>query len=143
MKKNTGKAYGQIHRFHDDVAVYLGDGSTVYLAPAVARQIARALNACADDIARRTFTAGTFGTHEFNLMTADQMPRKPARKIKRETVPRSFAVRVLAPRDVARTPGACTCGTCGRSWDDSIATSYTPAPSGRCPFEYYHGENGA
>jgi hypothetical protein len=24
------------------------------------------------------------------------------------------------------------------SWDDSIPTSYTPAPSGRCPFEYFH-----
>ena len=31
-----------------------------------------------------------------------------------------------------------TCGTCGRSWDDSIVTSLTPAPSARCPFEYYH-----
>jgi hypothetical protein len=32
-----------------------------------------------------------------------------------------------------------TCGTCMRSWDDSIPTSMTPVPSGRCPFEYYHG----
>ena len=31
-----------------------------------------------------------------------------------------------------------TCGTCGLSWDDSIVTSYTPAPSARCPFEYFH-----
>lgn len=31
-----------------------------------------------------------------------------------------------------------TCGTCGLSWDDSISTSMTPAPSGRCPFEYFH-----
>lgn len=33
-----------------------------------------------------------------------------------------------------------TCGTCGRTWDDSISTStsVTPAPSARCPFEYYH-----
>lgn len=28
-----------------------------------------------------------------------------------------------------------TCGECGRSWDDSIPTGMTPAPSGRCPFE--------
>lgn len=33
---------------------------------------------------------------------------------------------------------AATCGTCGRSWDDTISTSMTPAPSGRCPFEYEH-----
>ncbi len=24
------------------------------------------------------------------------------------------------------------------SWDDSIVTSWTPAPSARCPFEHYH-----
>lgn len=28
-----------------------------------------------------------------------------------------------------------TCGSCGRSWDDSIVTGITPAPSARCPFE--------
>ncbi len=32
-----------------------------------------------------------------------------------------------------------TCGTCGRTWDDSISTGWTPAPGGRCPFEYQHG----
>ena len=31
-----------------------------------------------------------------------------------------------------------TCGHCGRSWDDSLSTAWTPAPSGRCPFEYEH-----
>ena len=31
-----------------------------------------------------------------------------------------------------------TCNTCGRTWDDSIVTSMTPAPSARCPFEYFH-----
>ena len=33
---------------------------------------------------------------------------------------------------------AATCGTCGRSWDDTISTSVTPVPSGRCPWEYEH-----
>jgi hypothetical protein len=33
---------------------------------------------------------------------------------------------------------AATCGTCGRSWDDTVSTSMTPVPSGRCPFEYEH-----
>jgi hypothetical protein len=33
---------------------------------------------------------------------------------------------------------AATCGTCNRSWDDTVSTSVTPAPSGRCPFEYEH-----
>jgi hypothetical protein len=31
-----------------------------------------------------------------------------------------------------------TCGTCGRSWNDAASSSVTPAPSGRCPFEYEH-----
>ena len=31
-----------------------------------------------------------------------------------------------------------TCGNCGRTWDDSIITSMTPAPAARCPFEYFH-----
>ena len=30
------------------------------------------------------------------------------------------------------------CGHCYRSWDDAHASSLTPAPSGRCPFEYAH-----
>ena len=33
-----------------------------------------------------------------------------------------------------------TCGTCGRRWNDAMITGWTPAPSGRCPFEYWHGE---
>ena len=39
-----------------------------------------------------------------------------------------------SPRDIAQ------CGECGRYWDDGVSTSMTPAPSGRCPFEYFHGE---
>ena len=31
-----------------------------------------------------------------------------------------------------------TDGYCGLSWDDSIVTDYTPAPSARCPFEGFH-----
>lgn len=42
----------------------------------------------------------------------------------------------------AKTPGhaVATCGTCGRSWEDSHVTGVTPVPSGRCPFEYDHEE---
>lgn len=32
----------------------------------------------------------------------------------------------------------CRCGACGRAWDDSRSTTWTPAPAGRCPFEYWH-----
>jgi len=35
-----------------------------------------------------------------------------------------------------------TCLTCGLSWDDSISTGWTPVPAARCPFEYFHKEQG-
>lgn len=31
-----------------------------------------------------------------------------------------------------------TCGHCERSWNDAAISGSTPAPSGRCPFEYEH-----
>lgn len=31
-----------------------------------------------------------------------------------------------------------TCGACGLTWDDSVPTGLTPAPSARCPFETFH-----
>jgi hypothetical protein len=36
-----------------------------------------------------------------------------------------------------------TCGTCGRSWNDAAISSWTPAPSARCPFEYDHEDDDA
>jgi hypothetical protein len=36
-----------------------------------------------------------------------------------------------------------TCGSCGRSWNDAASSDVTPAPSGRCPFEYEHGTDDA
>lgn len=41
---------------------------------------------------------------------------------------------LLDPAD----PRASVCGHCGRAWDDSVSTSVTPTPSGRCPFEHEH-----
>jgi hypothetical protein len=52
------------------------------------------------------------------------------------SVPADFPVRPLGEGDDAAD--RVTCGTCGRSWDDAVGTSWTPAPSGRCPFEYFH-----
>lgn len=48
--------------------------------------------------------------------------------------PGATGVVELDPTD----PRATVCGNCGRGWDDSVATSWTPVPSGRCPFEYEH-----
>jgi hypothetical protein len=38
----------------------------------------------------------------------------------------------------ADDPRATVCGHCGAAWDDTVSTAWTPAPSGRCPFEYDH-----
>ncbi len=36
----------------------------------------------------------------------------------------------------------CTCGTCGRDWNEAYITGRTPAPSARCPFEDEHEAEG-
>jgi hypothetical protein len=51
-------------------------------------------------------------------------------------VPADFEVQPLGADE--NPPGKTTCGNCGLSWDDDIPTTWTPVPSGRCPFEYYH-----
>ncbi len=53
-------------------------------------------------------------------------------------IPVDFPVRPLKPGDIATDK--MTCGTCGLSWDDAIPTTWTPVPSARCPFEYFHAE---
>lgn len=56
--------------------------------------------------------------------------------MKKIKVPKKWPVQPLKPGQPARD--RCTCGSCGLSWDDSISTSLTPAPSARCPFEAFH-----
>ena len=51
-------------------------------------------------------------------------------------VPKDFPVQPL--RKNQKAGDRVTCYTCGRSWDDSKVTGWTPAPSARCPFEYFH-----
>lgn len=43
----------------------------------------------------------------------------------------------------ASSPLATICGTCGRGWRDEVSTAWTPAPGGRCPFEYDHPDEDA
>jgi hypothetical protein len=52
-------------------------------------------------------------------------------------IPADFEVQPIDPDDPTAIDPA-TCGTCGLTWDDGVSTSWTPAPSGRCPFEYFH-----
>lgn len=56
----------------------------------------------------------------------------------KQEIPSDWPVRPL--RSDEHPPGRTECGTCGRAWDDDIATSMTPTPSARCPFESFHGE---
>ena len=53
-----------------------------------------------------------------------------------DPIAQSFPVKVLKPGENPK--GKTTCGHCGLSWDDDIGTTWTPVPSGRCPFEYEH-----
>ena len=57
-------------------------------------------------------------------------------KLRPSDIPAEFPVRPLKPEEAGQD--VAMCGSCGLVWDDAIPTSWTPAPSGRCPFEYYH-----
>lgn len=53
-----------------------------------------------------------------------------------------YGVQYVAPQQPA-PDGFLRCGTCGRAWNDARASYFTPAPSGRCPFEHWHADRGA
>jgi len=53
-------------------------------------------------------------------------------------VPADFPVQPVTSAIPEQPYTVATCGTCGRSWDDALVTSYTPAPAARCPFEAFH-----
>lgn len=55
------------------------------------------------------------------------------RRVKR--IPASHPVQPIKPEGAAYEA---TCGHCLLTWNDDKSTSYTPAPAGRCPFEYFH-----
>jgi hypothetical protein len=57
----------QIHRFHDKVAMYLGDGQTVYLKPHDAMVLASKMLECYRDIEARRFRDSTFATFDMEL----------------------------------------------------------------------------
>lgn len=59
--------------------------------------------------------------------------------LKPDDIPADFPVRPLRPGDVAQDRA--TDNACGLSWDDAVGTTWTPAPSGRCPFEYFHKDH--
>jgi hypothetical protein len=54
-----------------------------------------------------------------------------------DDIPDDYPVRAYVAHEASPVTTA-TCGECGLSWDDGIATSMTPAPAARCPFETFH-----
>lgn len=54
-------------------------------------------------------------------------------------IPQDFVVRPLvSPQQLATAKTPMTCLSCGLTWDDGVPTSWTPVPTARCPFEYFH-----
>jgi hypothetical protein len=58
---------GQVHRFRDSVALYIGTGETVYVSAADARKIARALNRAAKSCASEPFAQSSGLTFAFSF----------------------------------------------------------------------------
>lgn len=72
MVDTTKPVKAQVHRFRDCVAVYVGTGETVYLSRRHALALARALRACAVDIAKNpSFAQSKFGTFNMNVEKKD------------------------------------------------------------------------
>jgi hypothetical protein len=61
------KTMAYVYRFNDRVAMYIGEGRTVYLSARDAMSIGAALRACAADIAKCDFTASQFPTREWTI----------------------------------------------------------------------------
>jgi hypothetical protein len=73
------------------------------------------------------------------LSTLDAAFKRVVKRAKvklHEPIPSDYEVRPV--RKNKDRKGIATCGHCNLSWDDNKATSMTPTPSGRCPFEAFH-----
>lgn len=66
------KTIASVHRFGDQVAIYVGDGSTTYLTAKQARALARALRDCAKSVVDERFVDSTFGTREVPRVTLEE-----------------------------------------------------------------------
>lgn len=57
----------QVHRFHNKVAIYVGDGETCYLTLREARQLAEMLHSGADSVQNEDFVNSSFVTQEMHV----------------------------------------------------------------------------
>lgn len=93
----------------------------------------------ADDILSTPGVYAAVVIMDHDNATEDETPDAGWAVARLVEVPASYPVRPLttfAEREAAGDE--VTCHECGRAWDDSIVTSMTPAPGGRCPFEVFH-----
>lgn len=67
------KTIASVHRFGDQVAIYVGDGSTTYLTAKQARALARALRDCAKSVVDEKFVDSAFGTREVPRVTLEDL----------------------------------------------------------------------
>jgi hypothetical protein len=58
------KQRASVHRFREDVAIYVGNGETVYIPAKEARKLARAINRAAKSCETETFAESSVGTLE-------------------------------------------------------------------------------
>jgi hypothetical protein len=101
-------------------------------------EVARILRAVADEV-ESGVTSGVAKDYNGNTVGAWLLTVDVDTTLEPEDIPADFEVRPLGPDEPAKDK--VTCGTCGLSWDDAIGTQWTPAPSARCPFEYFHKSN--
>ena len=66
------KNVASVYRFGDQVAIYVGDGSTTYLMAKQARALARALRDCAKSVVDEKFFESSFGTREVPRVTLEE-----------------------------------------------------------------------
>ena len=73
------KTIASVHRFGDQVAIYVGDGSTTYLTAKQARALARALWDCAKSVVDEKFVDSAFGTREVPGVTLEELRTEVSR----------------------------------------------------------------
>ena len=73
------KCIASVHRFGDQVAIYVGDGSTTYLTAKQARALARALRDCAKSVVDEKFADSAFGTREVPGVTLEELRTEVSR----------------------------------------------------------------
>lgn len=73
------KIVASVHRFGDQVAIYVGDGSTTYLTAKQARRLGAALRDCARSVVNEKFVDSAFGTREVPRVTLEELRTEVSR----------------------------------------------------------------